>query len=108
MNGCINHQNIEFCKSQENMVFNNSHFTKIEDESDGSSTIYFKNCNIEDFTYRGVNFDHSLQTATIENSVIINCPNNRSGITWIKTIIPSNSGYLRMAHKQKLLASQHR
>lgn len=94
MNGCINHQKIEFCKSQENMVFNNSHFTTIEDESDGSSTIYFKNCNIEDFTYRGVNFDHSLQTATIENSVIINRPNNRSGITWIKTIIPSNSGYL--------------
>lgn len=71
--------------SQHNMLLQNSAIEIIRDKSDGTSTLYFKNCTFGDMRYYG-----SLKTASIENSIVYNSVSAQSGITWINTLINSD------------------
>lgn len=69
--------------SQLNMLCQNSAIERISDYSDGTSTLYFKNCTFYDMIY----YRNQLKSATIENSLVsYNC-SPKKGITWINTLM---------------------
>lgn len=68
--------------SQLNMLCQNSAIEHIWEYSDGTSTLYFKNC-----TFYNMIYSNQLKSATIENSLVSYSCSPKKGITWINTLM---------------------